>query len=228
MGMWEPFTEPARRTIIAAQEVAQEHGSTFIDHNHIFVALAGTKTIGQILQPLGVGSKEIAAVSERVLGPKSASGTQELVFSPASKRLIELAFENARELDNHFIDAEHLMLGYLSLGDADKVMIRELRLNEEQLRRGLIESLEPKPKGPPPAKTPAPTAVEFSRIYDRVAHIAKPQSPAELWNRLQSAAEQKDLDSVLVYALSVAWHDGASREDILRRIASRLRELSGD
>jgi ATP-dependent Clp protease ATP-binding subunit ClpA len=151
-----------------------------------------------------------------------------LIFSPYGKRLIELAFENARALDNHFIDAEHLMLGYLSLADAQKVMVGELGLDEGRLRQLLIDNLAPKPKGAPLAAKQASSTIGFQQLYDRVAHFAHPRDASELWTGLRVAAEQHDPAAVLIYALSIASQEGSSAEEVIRRVELRLGELGGN
>jgi len=226
--MWEPFTNAGRRAIITAQEVAQRYGCKFIDHNHIFIGLADTQTISDLLKSFGLGPSEVAAASERVFGQKGSSGAGEMVFTPQAKRVIELAFVNARDLDTRYIDAEHLMLGYLSLPESEKIMIGELGLDEGKLRQRLIESLRERQNAPPAAQPTKTGTVDFPQMYDRISQFARPSSGTDLWTGLRFAAEQSDPAAVLIYALSIASHEGSSAEEILRRLDLRLQELSGD
>jgi ATP-dependent Clp protease ATP-binding subunit ClpA len=111
--MWEPFNEGARRTIVRAQEVAQMFASTFIGTEHIAFALAeGDDEVGRIV----AGALDRDEMRE-ALGAASNRPTQEMVFTPAAKRSIELAFENARRLGHHFIAAGHLALGVFQSDD---------------------------------------------------------------------------------------------------------------
>ena len=109
MAMWEPLTEPARRTIVRAQEVAQMFGSSSIGSQHITFALAESDdALGELLAQ----TVDRAAIRER-LGGASASPTAEMVFTAAAKESIGLAFENARRLGHHVVGTAHLALGVL-------------------------------------------------------------------------------------------------------------------
>jgi ATP-dependent Clp protease ATP-binding subunit ClpC len=228
MSMWEPFTEDARGGIRHAQDVAQRYGSTFIDQSHMFAGLAQTQTIAHVLQLSGISMADLAAGSERVFGPQRAPSSSDLQFSPYAKRLIELAFVNAQRLDQHFIDAEHLMLGYLDLGEAEKSLARELNLDEEKFRRNLIESLEPKPKGTR-SESAARQETTFEQTYHVAAQFANRRRASELWKALQSSAtEQSDSMRALIYALALASQEASSSDDLLRRMESRMRELFGE
>jgi ATP-dependent Clp protease ATP-binding subunit ClpA len=111
--MWEPFNEGARRTIVRSQEIAQMFASSFIGTEHIAFALAeGDDEVGRIV----AGAIDRDAMRE-ALGAASNRPTQEMVFTPAAKRSIELAFENARRLSHRFIAAGHLALGVFQSDD---------------------------------------------------------------------------------------------------------------
>ncbi|GAC1571203.1 MAG: hypothetical protein NVS3B7_01000 [Candidatus Elarobacter sp.] len=113
MSMWEPFTEPARRAIVRAQQVAQMFGSPSIGTQHIIFALAeNDDEVGRLLAT----AVDRTAIRE-LLGGVSIAPTLEMVFSPGAKRTIELAFENARRLDHPYIGTMHLALGALAGND---------------------------------------------------------------------------------------------------------------
>jgi ATP-dependent Clp protease ATP-binding subunit ClpA len=109
MSLWEPFSEPARRLVVRAQEVAQMFGAHFIGTEHMIFALGeGDDAVGQVL----ANAVDREALRER-LGTVSRSPTQEMVFTPGSKRSIELAFESARRLNHNFIGTAHLAMGII-------------------------------------------------------------------------------------------------------------------
>jgi hypothetical protein len=111
--MWEPFSEPARRAIVRAQEVAQVFGSTYIGTEHIAFALAeGDDDVGHLF----ANALDRDAMRER-LGAVTRAPVQEMVFSPDAKRAIESAFEHARRLGHNSITPAHIALGVLSSGD---------------------------------------------------------------------------------------------------------------
>src|ERR1700680_2016192 len=107
--MWEPFTEPARRAIVRAQEVAQMFASAFIGTEHIAFALAEhDDEVGRVL----ANSVDRDELREK-LGSARGFPTQEMVFTPGAKHTIEFAFENARRLNHNYIGIAHIALGML-------------------------------------------------------------------------------------------------------------------
>ena len=111
--MWQPFSEPARRAVVRAQEVAVMFGSTFIGNEHIAFALAeGDDDIGHLL----ANALDRDAIRER-LGGVSSEPVPEMSFSTGAKRSIERAFEHARRLNHDYIGPAHIALGMLDSGD---------------------------------------------------------------------------------------------------------------
>ncbi len=112
--MWEPFSEPARRSIVRAQEVAQMFGSASIGTAHMTFALAEADD--------EVGSALARAVDREairsLLGMVRSSPAEDIGFTSGAKQSIELAFANARRLNNNFIGTAHLALGIIGSPDA--------------------------------------------------------------------------------------------------------------
>ena len=111
--MWEPFTEPARHSIVRAQEVAQMFGASFIGTEHMTFALAESDdAVGEALAT----TVDRDALRER-LGALSSAPVAEMVFTTGAKHAIERAFEAARRVNHNFIGTAHLVLGILDSGD---------------------------------------------------------------------------------------------------------------
>jgi hypothetical protein len=107
MTMWEPFSEPARRAVVRAQEVAQMFRGPYIGTAHMLFAIAERDD--------PVGAALTNAVDRDALREQLESVSQgavaEMVFTSGAKRAIELAFENARRLNHNYIGTAHLALG---------------------------------------------------------------------------------------------------------------------
>ncbi len=107
MTMWEPFSEPARRAVVRAQEVAHMFGAHYIGTEHMLFALAERE------DPVGAAlthAVDRSALREQLENAGSGS-VVEMVFTPGAKRAIELAFENARRLNHNYIGTGHVALG---------------------------------------------------------------------------------------------------------------------
>ncbi|NNN00112.1 MAG: ATP-dependent Clp protease ATP-binding subunit [Candidatus Eremiobacteraeota bacterium] len=117
--MWEPFTERARRSIVLAQEEAQRLGNNYIGTEHILLGIIseGESLAAKVLESLGVNLAKVRQEVEAIVGRGGQSMQQEMVFTPRAKRVIELAFEEARQLNHNYIGTEHLLLGLIREGE---------------------------------------------------------------------------------------------------------------
>lgn len=221
MSMWEPFTEEGRNAMVAAQEIAQVHGEDFINHNHLFFALARGKRIAGILAALNVSAERLAQAEDTVLGTGSEIESQEMVFSPEAKRLVELAFTSARELGTHFIGAEHLMLGFLALGKSRSAILAALPVDVEKFHDLLVESLASQPKGPT-VKESRGQHPSFANVYERVVQ-KQTRERTDAWKNLEAAVSEKDLDRVLANALAAAAQERLTADEVIGRIARFIR-----
>ena len=220
MSMWEPFTEEGRNAMIAAQAIAQVHGEDFINHNHLFFALARGKRIAGILAALNVSAERLAQAEDAVLGTGSEIESQEMVFSPEAKRLVELAFTSARELGTHFIGAEHLMLGFLALGKSRSAILAALPVDVEKFHDLLVESLASQPKTIEPQ--PRSQHVSFGNLYERVVQ-KQTRERTDAWKNLEAAVSEKDLDRVLANALAAAAQERLTADEVIGRVARFIR-----
>ena len=119
MSMWEPFTERARRSIVLAQEEAQLLGNNYIGTEHILLGIIseGESLAAKVLETLGVNLAKVRQEVEAIVGRGGQTVQQEMVFTPRAKRVIELAFEEARQLNHNYIGTEHLLLGLIREGE---------------------------------------------------------------------------------------------------------------
>jgi len=117
--MWEPFTERARRSIVLAQEEAQRLGNNYIGTEHILLGIIseGESLAAKVLESLGVNLAKVRQEVEAIVGRGGQTVQQEMVFTPRAKRVIELAFEEARQLNHNYIGTEHLLLGLIREGE---------------------------------------------------------------------------------------------------------------
>src|SRR5580658_9122258 len=127
MSMWEPFTERARRSIVLAQEEAQRLGNNYIGTEHILLGIIseGESLAAKVLESLGVNLAKVRQEVEAIVGRGGQTVQQEMVFTPRAKRVIELAFDEARQLNHNYIGTEHLLLGLIREEDglAGRVLI---------------------------------------------------------------------------------------------------------
>ncbi len=214
--MWEPFTERARRSIVIAQELAQIFGNNFVDADHIFAAVVqeGHNGASNAVASFGVSDAQVAAAAKDVISAANIQNSGEMNFTPRAKSLIDLAFQEARDLQNTHITVEHLMLGYLREFKRGSALLTMLELQPGQLRAKILSGLK---SG---AKAPAPTSLD--EFFERAASSIP---IGELWQRLQNAVEFEDVGAALMYALLIGRRSGLSSGDTAKRLQKLLDEF---
>jgi len=167
MSMWEPFTERARRSIVLAQEEAQRLGNNYIGTEHILLGIIseGESLAAKVLETLGVNLSKVRQEVEAIVGRGGQTVQQEMVFTPRAKRVIELAFEEARQLNHNYIGTEHLLLGLIREGEGVAArVLTNLGVDPAKVRvqtTSLLgaEGQPPAPKG----KSKTPTLDAYGR-----------------------------------------------------------------
>ena len=118
--MFSNFTEKARIAINNAHDAACEMGHGYIGSEHLL--------LGIITEGTGVGAKilENAGATKEMLKQRIAElmGTNmpinknvELALTPRSKRILEIAAMEARNMGHNYIGTEHILIGIIKDGD---------------------------------------------------------------------------------------------------------------
>lgn len=117
--MVQRFTESARRVIYYAQEEASRFGENLLSTEHLLLGLLReSEGIAlKVLERLGVHPERLRAEIERGMGQREGVGAREMQLTPRAKRVIDLAYEEARQLHNDYVGAEHLLLGLIREGE---------------------------------------------------------------------------------------------------------------
>src|SRR5947209_8857979 len=117
--MWQRFTERARRVVFFAQEEAGRLGENYVSTEHLLLGLVreNDSVAARILDRLGVSLGRIRSEIERQVTRGDGRLGQDMQLTPRAKRVIDLAYEEARQLNNNYIGTEHLLLGLVREGD---------------------------------------------------------------------------------------------------------------
>ena len=150
----DKFTPSARRTLSLAQEEAQRFKHNYIGTEHLLLGLIREKegVAAQVLNNLGVELDQVRHAVETIIGQGDHIVQGEIGMTPRAKKVIQLAVEEARRFNHHYIGTEHILLGLIREGEgiADKVLessgIQLERVREETLQilrqRGQIQEEE--------------------------------------------------------------------------------------
>src|SRR6266550_2860409 len=117
--MWQRFTERARRVVFFAQEEAGRLGENYVSTEHLLLGLVreNDSVAARILDRLGVSLGRIRSEIERQVTRGDGRLGQDMQLTPRAKRVIDLAYDEARQLNNNYIGTEHILLGMIREGD---------------------------------------------------------------------------------------------------------------
>jgi len=138
--LFERFTEKAIKVILLAQEEARRMGHNFVGTEQILLGLIGEGTSGaaKALNKCGLDLKQLREVVLSRIGRGNGFVSVEIPFTPRRKRLLELSWEEARQLGHNFIAPEHLMLGLIRQDEGIAVdVIKELGVDLNALSKDL-------------------------------------------------------------------------------------------
>src|SRR5215213_7403388 len=110
---FDKFTERARRVLTLAQEEAQRFNHNYIGTEHLLLGLVreGDGVAAKVLANLGVQLPKVRSAVEFIIGRGETMVMGEIGLTPRAKKVIELAVDEARRLNHHYIGTEHLLLG---------------------------------------------------------------------------------------------------------------------
>ena len=117
--MWQRFTERARHIVFFAQEEAGRLGENYVSTEHLLLGLVREpdSVAGRVLERMGVSLEKIRAEIEKRVTKGEGRLGQDMQLTPRAKRVIDLAYDEARALDNNYIGTEHLLLGLIREGE---------------------------------------------------------------------------------------------------------------
>ena len=146
--MFERFTEKAIKVIMLAQEEARRLGHNFVGTEQVLLGLIGegTGVAAKTLKSMGVNLKDARAEVEKIIGRGFVA--VEIPFTPRAKRVLELSWDEARQLGHNYIGTEHLLLGLIreSEGVAARVL-ENLGVDLNKIRSNVVKILgESKPQ----------------------------------------------------------------------------------
>ncbi len=142
--MFERFTEKAIKVIMLSQEEARRLGHNFVGTEQILLGLIaeGTGVAAQSLKELNVRLKPARQKVEEIIGRGSGFVPAEIPFTPRAKRVLELSWDEARQLGHNYIGTEHLLLGLIREGEGVAIRVLEaLEVDVSKVRSTVIKIL---------------------------------------------------------------------------------------
>jgi predicted nucleotide-binding protein len=131
-----------------AQEEATRLNHNYIGTEHLLLGLIREEEglAAKVLRDLGVEQARVRQVVEDIVGRGQAAPGTRLSLTPRTKRVIELAVDEAQKRGHHYIGTEHLLFALVREGDGIAVnVLKSLNVNVDQVRVQTLRVLESAP-----------------------------------------------------------------------------------
>lgn len=140
--MEDRYTDSVKNAWKFAAQEAAKLGSDYIGTEHLLIGIAheGDSAGGKILNSLGI---TVGTLEELLSGSRntSLSRRSELYVAPRTKRVLEMAVEEANELGNSYVGTEHLLLAILHEGGLAVRILEQLGVTEDKLQKAFEDVL---------------------------------------------------------------------------------------
>ncbi len=152
--MFERYTEKARRVIFFARYEASQYGSPYIETEHLLLGLLredralANQFLGEVNAEQGIR----AEIERHITSRERISTSVEVPLAMESKKVLNLAGEEADRLGHRHIGTEHLLLGVLRVEGSLARRILEARgikiatLREQMAKLSGAERIKTQPK----------------------------------------------------------------------------------
>src|SRR5437667_7272616 len=145
MGPFDRFNDRAKRGLALAQDEAIRFNHNYIGTEHLLLGLVreGEGVAARVLDSLGVELSKVRTAVEFIIGRgDSTTSPSEITLSPRTKKVIELAIDEARKLGHSHVGTEHLLLVLVREGEGiASGVLESLGVSLEKVRHQVIATL---------------------------------------------------------------------------------------
>ncbi|MCI0459767.1 MAG: hypothetical protein L0Z62_22685 [Gemmataceae bacterium] len=168
------FSDQARRALRRAEEEARRLWHEYVGTEHLLLALAREDAglAAQVLAGLGVSWQAICQELEKIVLPgPHYEPTEKLPTTPRTKKAIQYAVEEARNVKAEYVGTEYLLLGLVREGEGVAAQVLfNLGVGLDAVRRAisLLTTME-LPPGEAQVEPPTP----FASFTDRARRVIR-------------------------------------------------------
>ena len=115
---YDYFSDAAQKVLQLASEEAKRLGHDHVRTEHLLLALIKEEGMAsKVLQNLKIDLVNIFSDVESLIG-RGEGSPEKIVLSPRAKKVLELAYNAARELGFNYVGPEHILLGVIREGES--------------------------------------------------------------------------------------------------------------
>jgi ATP-dependent Clp protease ATP-binding subunit ClpC len=215
--VFEHFTEGARQVVVFAQEEARLLKHNYIGTEHILLGLLRVESgvAARALWSLNVTVERVRAQVVRIVGSGEEVTSGQIPFTPAARRVLELALREALSLGHNYIGTEHILLGLVRENEGLAVRILlGFDAAPEQIRNEVILLLSG--HGKRPARTRAPEVTTGATSPSPASNPGRP-SDEQLEAAVEELAREARLLSGKIDTLRAELKARRERDDETKR-----------
>jgi ATP-dependent Clp protease ATP-binding subunit ClpA len=202
-GLFQRFTDRARRAVHLAQEEARLLRHNYVGTEHLLLGMLyeGEGIAAQALGSLGISLHAVRGQVEQIIGHGPTTPTGHIPFTPRAKKVLELSLREALALGHNYIGTEHLLLGLVREGEgvAAQVLARfdadHARLREQVLRLVSDDCQEP---GAPTRLVRVTVPADLVEAAERLAEVRRQKEAAFDAGDLDRAGVLRDQEKQLL------------------------------
>lgn len=136
------FTEKAEKVIKLSKEIAKDFKHNYVGTEHILLGLLKEETgvAAKVLFLQGVSEKMVVNKIEDMFGRGVENEIKMIGFTPRAKRILEIAFHEARGHKQEYIGTEHILLAIMREPDSIAVrLLVELGVDMQRLYNEIVK-----------------------------------------------------------------------------------------
>jgi len=168
------FSERAKLVLDKSVEAARRLKSRQIDTEHLLLGLLEeTEVAVKLIKSLGIEPDDLRAYVEENV-PKGTETVERFDLSPRAKKVLELSFHEARNMEHSYIGSEHILLGLIREGEGLAAQIfAKYAVDHTKARAAVITHVGTGAKRGRKKRSNTPTLDEYSRDLTAMAREDK-------------------------------------------------------
>ncbi|HEU5315798.1 MAG TPA: Clp protease N-terminal domain-containing protein [Chloroflexota bacterium] len=140
--VFDRFTERAKKVMTLARDEGRRLNHNYIGTEHLLLGLVAVEDgIGaKVLKSRGVELNKVRSGVEFIIGRGDKQVVGDVSLTPRTKKVIELAVDEARQLKHNYVGTEHLLLGLIREGEGIAIGVLEsLGVNLGETRQQIVD-----------------------------------------------------------------------------------------
>lgn len=135
-----PLSESAQKVMALAEQAARDRGHTHVGTEHLLIALGQHDDFtSSVLESMGAPAAKVQSAVDFIRGRFEGTATETIGITPRVKKVLELAWDEARQQGVGAIEPKHLLLALTAEWDGIGPAILEgFGLKPENIRRHIV------------------------------------------------------------------------------------------